>query len=82
MLERRTRHASVSMGSKMSVIGGDTTSSYELFDEDIGSKKFVYLKHIFNSPEFDIKYRYLQSVCIGNRIVLCLLPNREQKYVL
>ena len=53
MFEKRTRLASVCMGNKIFVVVGDTTSLCEIYDEDIGSRKCVYLNQVFNQLEFD-----------------------------
>ena len=69
MIEKRRWHASVSMGNKLFVIGGKKSLSCELFSSR--SRKFVYLKHSLNIQVFHKSF--LRSVCIGDKIVVCVM---------
>ena len=65
MNEGRYKHASVSMGNKMFVIGGYRKSTCEKFDSY--SRKFSYIK---TCSDFSNDMGYFQAVCIDNRIVV------------
>ena len=65
MIEKRTCHASVSMGSKLFVIGGSNMSSCEILDSF--SRKFTYIK---TCAELTDKFDGFYAVCICNQIVI------------
>ena len=66
MNEKRCHHAAVSMGNKMFVIGGNETSSCEIFDSF--SRSFTSIKSFVKLPELDDYY--FQAVCVGNYITV------------
>ena len=67
MIERRYRHASVSMGNKIFVIGGYKTSNCEVFDSS--SRKFTSIKSLMK-----IDHSYFQAVCLDKVIVVLNIP--------
>ena len=69
MTEKRSWHASASMGNKLFVIGGKKSISCELFDSR--SRKFVYLKQTLNIQAFH--NGFLRSVWIGSKLVVCVM---------
>ena len=80
MLQKRSRHASVSMGNKMFVIGGRKTSTCEVFDNR--SRKFVVLKQDLNVPNFQrgffqSKRAVFKSVCIGDKILVFVMSTKD-----
>ena len=65
MIEERYDHASVSISSKLFVIGGYDSSSCEIFD--IFERKFCYIK---TSLELGRYTDYVQAVCIGTEVIV------------
>ena len=61
MNEKRFHHAAVSMGNKMFVIGGNETSSCEIFDSF--SRSFTSLKSFAKLCEIDISLGDLLNLC-------------------
>ena len=66
LIDKRYRHASVSIGNKLFVIGGFETSSYEVFDSC--SKKFMIIKSEIKVK--DIEKHYTEAFCVGNSIII------------
>ena len=66
MIEERSFHAAVNMGSKMFVIGGYETVSCEVFDSY--SRKFTTM--VTSISKSAIKEWYFEAFCIGNNIVI------------
>ena len=67
MIERRSYHASVSMGNKLFVIGGESTTSCEIFDSISRKFTLIELKLPKINSYWSSKY---QTVCKGNIIFL------------
>ena len=65
MVEKKSDHASVSMGNKMFVIGGHKKSSCEQFDSF--SRKFTLLRSFSNLSTI---VSYCKAVCIGDYIII------------
>ena len=79
MVGKRYGHDSVSMGNKMFVIGGKKTSTCELFDSR--SRKFVILKQdsYFRRGFFQSERAVLNSVCIGNKIIVFIMTPYDSR---
>ena len=72
MIERRDLHASVSMGNKIFVIGGFSTSNCEVFDST--SKKFTSIKCLKKTC-----HGCFQAVCLDNILVVFNIPINSGK---
>ena len=65
MIEKWYNHAAVSMGNKMFVIGGEDTSTCEIFDSF--SRKFTYIKSINYQSKYDCSF---EAVCVSQTIIV------------
>ena len=72
MIEERDLHASVSMGNKIFVIGGFSTSNCEVFDST--SKKFTSIKCLKKTC-----HGSFQAVCLDNILVVFNIPINSGK---
>ena len=66
MIVERSNHAAASIGRKMFVIGGNQTTSCEVFDSC--SRKFTIIESGLKIHE--IKRSYFDAVCIGDSLVI------------
>ena len=66
MIEKRKHHASVSMGNKLFVIGGEHNTSCEVFDSF--SRKFTTITSEIKVSS--LERNYFEAFCIGSNIVI------------
>ena len=75
MIESRNSHASVSMGNKLFVVGGEHTSSCEVFDSF--SRKFTLIEAKLPKYEF-CWLNKCKAVSIGNTIIVIGENNKKE----